>query len=115
MFLNMFAVIETGGKQYLVSPKQKIKIEKIPSAEGEQFAFDHVLLVAEDDEENIKIGAPYLESAAVEARVLKQGRAKKIKMLRYKSKTGRRRRKGHRQPFTEVEIIGITPPNLPLS
>lgn len=108
----MFAVIETGGKQYLVSPKQKIKIEKITPAEEEQCVFDRVLLIAEDDGGEIKIGAPYLEGARVEARVLKQGRAKKIKMLRYKSKTGRRRRKGHRQSFTEVEIIGITPPNL---
>ena len=71
--------------------------------------FDRVLLIAEDDGENIKIGAPYLEGTVVEARVFKQGRAKKIKMLRYKSKTGRRRRKGHRQPFTEVEIITIKP------
>lgn len=103
----MFAVIETGGKQYLVSPKQKIKIEKIAPAEGEQFVFDRVLLIAEKDGEEVKIGAPYLEGATAEARVIKQGRAKKIKMLRYKSKTGRRRRKGHRQPFTEVEILTI--------
>lgn len=105
----MFAVVETGGKQYLVSPKQKIKIEKIASAEGGQFVFDRVLLIAEDDGEEVKIGTPYLEGATVEARVIKQGRAKKINMLRYKSKTGRRRRKGHRQYFTEVEIIAIKP------
>ena len=103
----MFAIIETGGKQYLVSPKQKIKIEKIKNAEGETVLFDHVLLIADNDGENVKIGAPYLDGIAVEARVLTQGRAKKIKMLRYKSKTGRRRRKGHRQPFTEVEILTI--------
>lgn len=103
----MFAVIETGGKQYLVSPKQKIEIEKIAAEEGTEAIFDRVLLIAEDEGENVKIGTPYLEGAAVEARVIKQGRAKKIKMLRYKSKTGRRRRKGHRQPFTEVEILTI--------
>lgn len=103
----MFAVIETGGKQYLVSPKQKIKIEKIAADEGAEAIFDRVLLVAEDEGENVKIGTPYLEGAVVETRVIKQGRAKKIKMLRYKSKTGRRRRKGHRQHFTEVEILEI--------
>lgn len=110
----MFAIIETGGKQYLISPKQKIKIEKIVSAEGERFVFDRVLLIAKDDGKQVKIGTPYLEGVAVGASVIKQGRAKKIKMLRYKSKTDRRRRKGHRQPFTEVEIIAINPPNLPL-
>lgn len=103
----MFAVIETGGKQYLVSPKQKIKIEKITPQEGEQFVFDRVLLIAQDDGEKVKIGTPYLEGVVVEALAIKQGRAKKIKMLRYKSKTGRRRRKGHRQSFTEVEILII--------
>ena len=103
----MFAVIETGGKQYLVSPGQKIKIEKITAEEGTTALFNRVLLIAEGDGEEVKIGTPYLEGASVEARVLKQGRAKKIKMLRYKSKTGRRRRKGHRQLFTEVEILTI--------
>jgi large subunit ribosomal protein L21 len=103
----MFAVIETGGKQYVVSPGQKIKVEKITAEEGAAALFDRVLLVAESDGEEVKIGTPYLEGAGVEARVLKQGRAKKIKMLRYKSKTGRRRRKGHRQFFTEVEIVAI--------
>ena len=111
----MFAVIETGGKQYLVSPGQKIKIEKITAEEGAMAFFDRILLIAKGDGEEVKIGTPYLDGAGVEARVLKQGRAKKIKMLRYKSKTGRRRRKGHRQLFTEVEITNITPPDLPLS
>lgn len=103
----MLAVIETGGKQYLISPGQKIKIEKIGAEEGTTAIFDRVLLIAEDEGEEVKIGAPYLEGATVEARVIKQGRAKKIKMLRYKSKTGRRRRKGHRQPFAEIEIINV--------
>ena len=103
----MFAVIETGGKKYLVSTGQKIKIEKIVALEGEQFIFDRVLLVFEEEGGDIKLGAPYVEGAAAEAKVLKQGRAKKIKMMRYKSKTGRRRRKGHRQSFTEVEILTI--------
>lgn len=103
----MFAVIETGGKQYLISPDQKIRIEKIEADEGSEVIFDRVLLVAEDEGEQVRIGTPYLEGAVVAARVIKQGRAKKIDILRYKSKTGRRRRKGHRQPFTEVEILTI--------
>lgn len=100
-----FAVIETGGKQYLVSPKDKLKIEKIPGEEGSDVHFDRVLLVA--DGSDVKLGKPFISNAKVMARVLKQGRAKKIRILKYKSKVRYRRRKGHRQEFTEVEIARI--------
>lgn len=105
-FLHMFAVIETGGKQYLVSPKSKIRIEKLPNPEGQEVVFDKVLLVA-PDEQTLKIGKPYVEGAAVSGVVLKQGRADKIRIFKYKSKVRYRRRKGHRQQFTEVEILKI--------
>lgn len=101
----MFAVIETGGKQYLVSSGAKIKIEKLPEETGGTVVFDKVLLIADNDA--ISIGKPYITGTTVEAVVTRQGRAKKIHMLRYHSKTRRRRRKGHRQHFTEVEIKSI--------
>ena len=101
----MFAVIETGGKQYRVSPGTKIKVEKLAS-EGEDFVFDKVLLVSDGKE--LKIGKPYLEGSKVEAKVLGQGRARKIIVFRYHSKTRYRKKKGHRQPFTEVEVTKIS-------
>ena len=100
----MFAIIETGGKQYLVSPKDKIQVEKL-AVEGDQVVFDKVLLVSDKD---TKIGSPFIAGAKVTAAVLKAGRAKKIRIFKYKSKVRYRRRIGHRQEFTEVEIKSIT-------
>jgi len=100
-----FAVIKTGGKQYLVFPGQKIKVEKLNAKEGDQFTFDEVLLVS--DGKKTEIGAPLVKGAKVEAKVLKEGRGKKIIVFRYHSKTRYRKKKGHRQPFTEVEIQKI--------
>jgi len=102
----MFAVIETGGKQYKVSPGDKIKIEKVEAPEGGDFVFDKVLLL--NNEKEVKVGEPYLEAAKVEAKVLRQARAKKVIVFRYHSKTRYRKKKGHRQPFTEVEITKIS-------
>ncbi len=101
----MFAVIETGGKQYKVAPGDKIRVEKIPSAEGGEIVFDKVLLKSAEDK--VEIGAPYLEKAEVRAKVLEQGRDKKKIVFRYHSKTRYRKKKGHRQPYTEVEILAI--------
>lgn len=100
-----FAVIETGGKQYKAVPGQKIKVEKLEAQEGQNFIFDKVLLTA--DGENVKIGTPYVENAKVEARVSKQGRADKVIVFRYHSKTRYRKKKGHRQPYTEIELLAI--------
>jgi|SRR3989344_2652340 len=100
-----FAVIKTGGKQYVVEPGKKIKIEKLPMEEGADFSFDEVLLVA--GEEGAKIGTPLVEGASVSAKVIRHARAKKITNLRYHSKTRHHRKQGHRQHFTEVEIIKI--------
>lgn len=101
-----FAVIETGGKQYIVSPKDKLKIEKLPGEAGSEVGFDKVLLVAEGSE--IKLGKPAVAGSKVSAKILKQGRAKKIRIFKYKAKVRYRRRKGHRQDYTEVEIESIT-------
>lgn len=97
-----FAVIETGGKQYNVSPDKKLKIEKLNAKEGDKLVFDKVLLMV--DGEDIKIGTPYVEGAKVEVQLLKQGRDKKKIIFRYHSKTRYRKKKGHRQPFSEIKV-----------
>lgn len=100
-----FAVIETGGKQYKVAPGQKLKIEKLESKAGDSLAFDKVLLVADGD--NVQVGAPYVAGAKVEGKVVKQDHNKTVIVFKYHSKTRYRKKKGHRQLFTEVEITGI--------
>ncbi len=100
--MNKFAVIETGGKQYKVSAGQKIKVEKLKAKEGENFIFDKVLLAA--DGESVEIGAPYISGKTIEAKVLKQARDKKKIVFKYHSKTRYRKKKGHRQHYTEIEI-----------
>ena len=102
----MFAIIETGGKQYKVSEGKKLKVEKLEAEAGKDFVFDKVLLV--NDDKATKIGTPYVDGAKVEARVLDQGRSKKVIVFRYHPKTRYRKKKGHRQPFTEVEIMKIS-------
>ncbi|WBW49217.1 50S ribosomal protein L21 [Peptoniphilus equinus] len=100
----MYAVIETGGKQYQVKVGDKVKVEKIEAAEGDVINFDKVLIVGGDE---TKIGRPYVEGAKVEAKVLAQAKDKKIVVFKYKSKKNERTKRGHRQPFTLVEISAI--------
>lgn len=100
----MLAVIETGGKQYLVSPEQKIKIEKIKNvAPGDEVVFDKVLLLA-DDKGKVQIGDPYVAGAQIIAQCQESGRSKKIIVFRYHHKTRYKKKKGHRQPFLKVSI-----------
>ena len=101
----MYAVIETGGKQYKVSEGDVIFIEKLDAAEGDSVTFDKVLVVA--DGENVNVGVPAVEGASVTAKVEKQGKAKKIYVFKMKRKKNYRRKKGHRQPFTKVTIEKI--------
>ena len=101
----MLAVIKTGGKQYLVSPGDKIKIEKIEEKEGKEITFEDVLLVEKN--KKLEIGTPQVKGAKVIGKVLKQEREKKVIVFKYKSKTRRSIKKSHRQPFTEVEILKI--------
>ena len=105
-FFMQYAVIRTGGKQYLVSPGQKLKVEKLEAAQNGAIVFDDVLLVV--DGEKAKIGAPQVAGAKVEAKVLTQGRAKKVIVFKYRPKARSRKKKGHRQPYTEVMIEKIT-------
>lgn len=101
-----FVVIETGGKQYLVKPGAKIKIEKIKRGNSDTAYFDRVLLSSIGG--NLQIGTPYLSGRRVEARVVKQGRARKKIVFKYSSKTRYRKKKGHKQHFTEVQITNIS-------
>ncbi len=99
------AVIKTGGKQYIIKDGDRLKVEKISAKEGDNFDFDNVLLVADKE---VKIGAPMLEGSKVSAKVLKQGRSKKIVVFHYHSKTRYKKKAGHRQHFTEVKITKIS-------
>lgn len=101
----MFAVIETGGKQYKVEVGKAYEIEKIEGGEGDMVEFDKVLLVA--DGPDVKIGEPYVSEARVQAKIVAQGRDDKKLVFRYHSKTRYRKKKGHRQSFSKVEITKI--------
>lgn len=100
----MYAIIETGGKQYKVEQGDVVFVEKLGVEEGETVAFDKVLVVGGDD---VKVGTPYVDGASVEASVVKNGKDKKIIVYKYKSKKGYHKKQGHRQPYTKVEIKAI--------
>ncbi len=100
-----FAIIETGGKQYRVSAGTKLQVEKLPAEAGGTVAFKSVLLVVDGD--NVQVGTPHVKGAEVEAKVLRQARAKKEIVFRYHSKTRYRKKKGHRQHFTELEVTKV--------
>ena len=101
----MKAVIVTGGKQYTVSEGDVLFVEKLNVEAEETVKFEQVLAVI--DGETVKIGTPVVEGAAVEAKVVKNGKGKKIDIIRYKAKKGEKRHIGHRQPYTKVEITKI--------
>lgn len=112
----MIAVIKTGGKQYLVKKGDKIKIEKLDKKEGEEINFTDVLLLASGPEglkarreknKKMEIGKPIIKDAKVIGKILKQGRGEKVIIFKYKSKKRYKKKAGHRQPFTEVEIKDI--------
>ena len=101
----MYAIIETGGKQVKVTEGEIIYIERLPVEENETVVFDRVLLCGEAGD--VKIGAPYVAGAKVEAKVVKNGKSKKIIVFKYNAKKNYRKRQGHRQPYTKVEISSI--------
>jgi large subunit ribosomal protein L21 len=102
----MYAVFKTGGKQYRAEKGDTLKIEKIDGAEGDAVEFDQVLLVGEGD--NVKIGTPLVSGGKVKAKVLTQGKDRKIDVIKFRRRQNYRRTHGHRQPITLVEITGIT-------
>lgn len=101
----MLAVIKTGGKQYLVTPGQKIKIEKLDKKEGAEITFNEVLLLEKDGK--VDIGCPLIKDVKVLGKILKQGKGEKVIIFKYKAKKRYHLKKGHRQRFTEVEITKI--------
>jgi len=103
----MFAVIKTGGKQYLVKEGQKLRIEKIEGEIGTKVNLDQVLMVANEDGTDVTLGAPIIAGAKVEADVLKQAKGDKVNVIKYKRKVRYARKRGHRQLFTEVLITKI--------
>ncbi len=102
---EMKAVIVTGGKQYTVAEGDVLYIEKLNAEEASTVTFDQVLAVLDGD--NSKIGAPVVDGASVEAKVVKNGKGKKIMVFKYKAKKNEKSKKGHRQPYTKVEITKI--------
>ncbi|HXK72139.1 MAG: 50S ribosomal protein L21 [Clostridia bacterium] len=102
----MYAIIETGGKQYKVSEGDTLFIEKIEAEDGTKVEFDKVLAVSTDD--GLKVGKPYVEKVKVTAEVEKNGKGKKIIVFKYKAKKGYKKMQGHRQPYTKVKIEKIS-------
>lgn len=102
---SMYAIIETGGKQYKVENGDVIFVEKLDVEADAEITFDKVIAVGADD--GIKVGAPYVDGASVSAKVIKNGKGKKIVVATYKPKKNEKRKMGHRQPYTKVEISAI--------
>jgi len=101
----MYAIIATGGKQYKVEVGDALFIEKLGAEAEDEVTFDQIVALGTD--EGIKAGTPTVEGASVNARVLKNGRGKKITVFTYKAKKNEKRKMGHRQPYTKVEITAI--------
>ena len=103
--VTMHAIIVTGGKQYKVTEGDTLFIEKLPNEAGDKVTFDQVLAVL--DGETATFGAPVVAGASVEAEVVKNGKGKKVRIFKYNPKKGYRKRQGHRQPYTKVQIGAI--------
>jgi len=101
----MYAVIETGGKQYRVSEGDIVFVEKLDAEENSDLTIDSVIAVGKDD--GIVVGAPYVEGASVKAKALKNGKNKKITVFTYRAKKNSKRKMGHRQPYTKIQITEI--------
>lgn len=101
----MYAVIETGGKQYRVQEGDTIFVEKLGVEDGEAVTFDKIVALGKDDD--FVAGTPYVEGAKVSAKVIKNGKSKKVTVFKYKAKKNERRKMGHRQPYSKVQIEKI--------
>lgn len=100
----MIAVIKTGGKQYKIKEGDLVKVERLDGEVDTVVTFGHVLLLADDDGSSLSLGTPDLEGKEIKATIVKQGRGKKINVVKFKRKVRYRRKKGHRQAYTEVKI-----------
>jgi len=101
----MYAVVRTGGKQYRVSAGAKLRVEKLAAEVGQEIVLDQVLAVADGD--SLKMGTPLVAGATVKARVIGQGRGEKVRIFKLKRRKHYRKSQGHRQNYTEIEILGI--------
>lgn len=101
----MYAIVETGGKQYRIEEGSTVYVEKLDVSEGEKVTLDQVLAVSKDG--SLTVGEPYVAGASVEATVLENGKAEKIIVFKYKRKKDYRRKQGHRQPYTKIKIEAI--------
>ena len=101
----MYAVFATGGKQYRAAPGDRIRVEKLDAEEGAKLELDQVLLIADGD--NVTVGEPLVEGGKVEATVVEQGRGKKIKIIKFKRRKQHMKQMGHRQSYTELEIVSV--------
>jgi len=101
----MYAVIKTGGKQYRVAPGDEIRLEKLEGAVGDQVGFDKVLLTSDGD--SVQVGRPFLEESKVLGKIIHQGKARKVLVVKFKKRKDYRRKRGHRQDFTLVKIEQI--------
>lgn len=105
MELSMYAVVKTGGKQYKVTVGEKLKVEQIPAELDSQIELNEVLMIA--DGESVKVGAPFIEGAKVTAKVVAHGRGEKIRIFKMRRRKHYQKRQGHRQNFTQIEIVAI--------
>jgi len=101
------AVIKTGGKQYIVSEGQELKVEKLPYNKGDKFVFDQILMLSDKEGTELQIGNPIIKDKKIQAELLEQGKSKKILAAKYKNKTRYYKAYGHRQPFSKVKIKKI--------
>ncbi len=101
----MYAIFETGGKQYRVEKGDTLKVEKLPVEVGDSVEFDRVLAVGKED--GLVVGTPFIDSARVKGKVVNQGKSRKIIVFKYKPKKNYRRKQGHRQPFTQLVVEDI--------
>ena len=102
----MYAIIQTGGKQYRVAPGDVLRVERLPGQRGDEVQLDQVLLVTDDGGE-VRVGTPLVDNASVKGEIVRQGKAKKILVFKKKRRKGYRRKQGHRQLFTAVQINEI--------
>ncbi len=103
--LNTYAIVQTGGKQYRVREGDTIRVESLPGDEGDEIELDDVLMVSRDGE--VVVGTPTVPEAKVRTEVVGHGRDRKVIVFKYKAKTRYRRRRGHRQSYTELKVVGI--------